>query len=82
MTCRLTDMDLRFLQLRSPTALAVRNMADSLKKRGQLTPVVLGGEEKPYILIDGFKPYVAAKTSDWSLLRPVLSRWISHRPRS
>jgi ParB-like chromosome segregation protein Spo0J len=54
-------MDLRFLQLRSPTALAVRNMADSLKRRGQLTPVVLAGEEKPYILIDGFKRYVAAQ---------------------
>jgi len=54
-------MDLRFLQLRSPTALAIGNMAHSIKKRGQLTPVVLTGEEKPYILIDGFKRYVAAQ---------------------
>ena len=54
------QMDLRFLQLRSPTALTIRNMANSMKKRGQLTPVVLTGEENPYILIDGFKRHAAA----------------------
>ena len=59
---RLDQMDLRFLQLRSPTALAIRNMAHSMKKRGQLSPVVLTGEEKPYILIDGFKRYLAAES--------------------
>ena len=56
------QMDLRFFQLRSPTALAIRNMANSMKKRGQLTPVVLAGEEKPYILIDGFKRHAAAQS--------------------
>ena len=55
------QMDLRFLPLRSPTALAIRNMAHSMKKRGQMTPIVLVGEAKPYILIDGFKRYWAAQ---------------------
>lgn len=63
------QMDLRFLQLRSPTALAVRNMAHSVKKRGQLTPVVLAGDEKPYILIDGFKRYMAAQSLGWDSLK-------------
>lgn len=56
------QVDLRFLKLRSPTALAIKNMAESLKKQGQLTPVVLTGEERPYILIDGFKRYLAAQS--------------------
>ena len=59
---RLDQMDLRFLQLRSPTALSIKNMAHSMEKRGQLAPVVLTGEEKPYILIDGFKRYLAAES--------------------
>lgn len=64
----MNQMDLRFLPLRSPTALAVRNMADSMKKQGQLTPVVLAGDEKPYILIDGFKRYMAAQSLEWDSL--------------
>lgn len=63
------QMDLRFLQLRSPTALAIRNMANSMKKRGQLTPVVLTGEERPYILIDGFKRHAAAQSLGLESLR-------------
>jgi ParB/RepB/Spo0J family partition protein len=66
------QMDLRFLQLRSPTALAVRNMAHSMKKEGQLTPVVLAGDEKPYILIDGFKRYMAAQSLGWDSLNAFL----------
>jgi len=66
------QMDLRFLQLRSPTALAIRNMAHSMKKRGQLTPVVLVGEEKPYILIDGFKRYWAAQSLELKSLKAIL----------
>lgn len=66
------QMDLRFLQLRSPTALAIRNMAHSMKKRGQLTPVVLVGEEKPYILIDGFKRYWAAQSLGLESLKAIL----------
>ena len=67
------QVDLRFLKLRSPTALAIKNMADSLKKQGQLTPVVLTGEERPYILIDGFKRYLAAQSLDWNPLKRFLS---------
>lgn len=66
------QIDLRFLQLRSPTALAVRNMAHWMKKRGQLTPVVLAGDEKPYILIDGFKRYMAAQSLGWDSLKAFL----------
>jgi len=66
------QMDLRFLQLRSPTALAIRNMAHSIKKRGQLTPVVLVGEEKPYILIDGFKRYWGAQSLGLESLKAIL----------
>ena len=66
------QMDLRFLPLRSPTALAIRNMAHSMKKRGQLTPVVLVGEEKPYILIDGFKRYWAAQSLGLESLEAIL----------
>ena len=66
------QMDLRFLQLRSPTALAIRNMAHSMEKRGQLTPVVLVGEEKPYILIDGFKRYWAAQSLGLESLKAIL----------
>ncbi len=61
-------MDLRFLQLRSPAALTVRNIAHSMKKQGQLTPVVLAEKEKPYILIDGFKRYMAAQSLGWDSL--------------
>jgi ParB/RepB/Spo0J family partition protein len=66
------QMDLRFLQLRSPTALAIRNMAHSMEKRGQLTPVVLVGEEKPYILIDGFKRYWAGQSLGLESLKAIL----------
>lgn len=56
------QVDLRFLSLRSPRAVCISNMARSIKKQAQLTPVVLTGEEQPYILIDGFKRYFAAQS--------------------
>ena len=65
------QLDLRFLQLRKPTAPAIENMVCSLKKQGQLTPVVLTGEEKPYILIDGFKRYLAAQSLGLESLKAI-----------
>ena len=56
------QVDLRFLSLRSPRAVCISNMARSMKKQAQLTPVVVTGEEQPYILIDGFKRYFAAQS--------------------
>jgi ParB-like chromosome segregation protein Spo0J len=56
------QIDLRLLGLRTPTALAVKKMAVSLKKQGQLTPVILCEDAPRPILVDGFKRLQAAQS--------------------
>jgi len=55
------QIDLRLLPLRTPSALSVERMAASLKKRGQLTPIIIAQDGKYSMLIDGFKRYEAAQ---------------------
>lgn len=55
------QIDLRLLLLRTPTALSVERMTASLKKRGQLTPIIIAQNGKYPMLIDGFKRHEAAK---------------------
>ena len=53
-------LDLRLMHLRTPTAPAIARMAASLKKDGQLTPIIAGNDGKCPILIDGFKRHATA----------------------
>lgn len=55
------QIDLRLLPLRTPSALSVERMAASLKKRGQLTPIIIAQDGKYSMLIDGFKRHEAAQ---------------------
>ncbi|MGM0665545.1 MAG: ParB/RepB/Spo0J family partition protein [Thermodesulfobacteriota bacterium] len=62
-------IDLRFLPLRTPTALSVKRMASSLKARGQITPIVITCD--PPSLVDGFKRMQAAQSLGMSELKAV-----------
>lgn len=55
-------IDLRLLSLRTPTALALKRMATSLHKMGQLTPLIIAQDGEPPILVDGFKRLQAAQS--------------------
>ena len=50
-----SKLDLRFRSLRRVPESSVQHIAGSLKRHGQLTPVVVAQEEGAYVLIDGFK---------------------------
>lgn len=53
------DLDLE--RLRGSRDAAVDKMAGSLKRRGQLTPVIVTERGDRYLLVDGFKRYRAAE---------------------
>jgi len=55
----LSNLDLSLSHLRQSPAHAVREMASSLEKRGQLNPVVAAGDSGRMILVDGFKRHQA-----------------------
>jgi len=55
------QIDLRLFALRTPAAIAVKRMAASLRKRGQLTPIIIADDGKYPMLIDGFKRHQAAQ---------------------
>jgi ParB-like chromosome segregation protein Spo0J len=52
------ELDLE--RLRRPRDAAIKKMVGSLKKRGQLTPVIAVENERRFTLVDGFKRYHAA----------------------
>lgn len=55
------QIDLRLLVLRTPTTSAVERMAASIKKRGQLTPIIIADDGNFPMLVDGFKRHEAAQ---------------------
>jgi len=55
------QIDLRLLVLRTPTSSAVKRMAESIQKRGQLTPIIIANDKDIPILVDGFKRYEAVR---------------------
>jgi ParB-like chromosome segregation protein Spo0J len=56
----LDELDLRLKYLHTPSQSAVEGMAASLKKRGQLSPVIASLESGKLVLVDGFKRCAAA----------------------
>lgn len=56
------QIDLRLLALRTPTSSAVKRMAESIRNRGQLTPIIIANDEGFPVLVDGFKRYEAVRT--------------------
>jgi ParB-like chromosome segregation protein Spo0J len=62
----LAEIGERFGRLRLPDPRAVRRMAESLRRFGQLTPVALGVMENgSYELVDGFKRLRAGRELGW-----------------
>jgi|WetSurMetagenome_2_1015567.scaffolds.fasta_scaffold88782_2 ParB-like chromosome segregation protein Spo0J len=59
----LKELDLRLKHLHPPTQSAIESMAASLKKRGQLSPVIAAIEGRQLVLVDGFKRQAAAPLS-------------------
>jgi len=55
----LDQIDMRLLPLHMPAAQSVKKMAESLKARGQLTPIMVAQE--PPMAVDGFKRIQAAQ---------------------
>jgi len=53
-------LDLSLAHLRQSPDSSVKAMVSSLEKRGQLNPIIAGGDEKHMTLIDGFKRHQAA----------------------
>ena len=56
----LDTFELDLERLRRPRDIAVKKMMESLKKRGQLTPVIVTENGEHLRLVDGFKRYRAA----------------------
>lgn len=75
----LSGIDLRFSRLRLMDPRAEARMLASMRRQGQLTPVVVGRDEGGVFLVDGFKRYRAlhqlgaAQISAQVLERPVRS---------
>jgi len=67
----LDKFDLDLQRLRRPRENCVKKMRDSMKKQGQLTPVIVTPSHDEFLLIDGFKRYQAAQTMAWSTLDAV-----------
>jgi ParB/RepB/Spo0J family partition protein len=57
----LSKLDIHLKRLRSASKSGIKGMKESIEKYGQITPVVVIGEEPIYILVDGFKRYMAAE---------------------
>jgi ParB-like chromosome segregation protein Spo0J len=55
------SLDLRLQRLHTPSSSAVDNMATSLAKYGQISPVIAADDGQCLILADGFKRQAAAK---------------------
>lgn len=76
----LSKLDIRLKRLRNLAGSSVQNMLMSLKKRGQLTPVVAARQASEvsgsvYILIDGFKRQMAAEILGIESLLVILVDW-------
>ena len=56
-----TNLDLSLPHLRQSPECAIKAMVTSLEKRGQLNPIIVGGDKKHMILVDGFKRQQAAQ---------------------
>lgn len=70
MDVTLETLDLSFGRLRAIPSESVERMSESLRRRGQLAPVVVSGNgETPWILVDGFARRLAARALGWSELR-------------
>ncbi len=57
----LNDLDLRLRRLHAPSPAAIKSMEDSLKRHGQLSPIIACNDGQRLILADGFKRHSAAK---------------------
>jgi ParB/RepB/Spo0J family partition protein len=56
-----SKLDIRLKRLRSASRSGIEDMKKSFEKYGQITPVVVIAEGPIYILVDGFKRYMAAE---------------------
>ena len=54
-------LDICLAYLRQSSESSIKAMVSSLEKRGQLSPIIVGGDDKHMTLIDGFKRHQAAK---------------------
>jgi hypothetical protein len=68
----LKKIDPSFERLRRPSASAVQKMGVSLKKQGQLTPILLIQNNNYLTLIDGFKRYRAASVLSMDSLKALI----------
>ncbi|NIM13287.1 MAG: ParB N-terminal domain-containing protein [Candidatus Aminicenantes bacterium] len=57
----LSKLDLRLKRLRSASKPGIEEMKLSFENYGQITPVIVVAEGPVYILVDGFKRYMAAE---------------------
>lgn len=73
----LSRFDFRLKRFRRVPEAAVEHMVTSLKKNGQLTPVIAVLEGNGYILVDGFKRYMAAETLGYKTLLVLQVDWDS-----
>jgi ParB/RepB/Spo0J family partition protein len=71
----LSKLDIRLKRLRNIAEHSVQSMVMSLKKRGQLTPVVAARQGSVYILIDGFKRQMAAEILNLKSLLVIVVHW-------
>ncbi len=55
-----SKLDLSLAHLRQCKESAIKDMVSSLEKRGQLNPIIVAGDTKHMVLVDGFKRHQAA----------------------
>lgn len=68
-TIALTDLDERYARLRIAHPGAERAVRDSLRRLGQLTPIVVCERGEVQAVVDGFKRVAAARTLGFASLR-------------
>jgi ParB/RepB/Spo0J family partition protein len=71
----LSAIDLRFSRLRLMDPRAEARMLASMRRQGQLTPVVVGRDEGGVFLVDGFKRYRALQQLGAAQLRAQVLEW-------
>lgn len=76
-TVSLDDIDVEDSRFQYRVAEKGKDMIPSLIKDGQLVPVILWGDNKPFKIIDGFRRTQAVKQIGWGEVKAIIHRSIS-----
>lgn len=76
-TISIADIDLEDRRFQYRVSEKAKDLVPSLMNEGQLVPVILWGNSKPYKIIDGFRRTQAIKLLEWPNVKAIIHRSIS-----